>query len=183
MNSKSLIVVLVGLGVAAGSAVAYRTLIHDDGYADVLSVTPLTRDVAVPREVCRDEVVTRQYREQGSNVAGTAIGAVVGGAVGNQIGGGSGRRAATVAGVVAGGVIGNRVQERRRGVRTVEDVEQRCETVTDTVQEPDGFDVVYRYRGEEARVRMDTHPGERLAMRDRSEPVIAPEPEPASAPR
>jgi uncharacterized protein YcfJ len=52
--------------------------------------------------------------------------------------------------------------------------------VTDTVQEHDGFEVVYRYRGEQASVRMDHDPGLRLAMRDRSEPVITTETAPAT---
>lgn len=181
MNTKILILSLAGAAVvAAGSAVAYRALVQDDGYAEVVSVTPISREVQVPREVCSDEVVTRQYREQGHPVAATAIGALVGGAVGNQVGGGSGRRAATAAGAIAGGVIGHQVQERRRDIRTVQDVEQRCRTVTDTVQEHDGFDVVYRYRGEQASVRMDHDPGLRLAMRSRSEPVLEPASNPAS---
>jgi uncharacterized protein YcfJ len=181
MQTKILILTLAGAAVVAtGSAVAYRTLVHDDGYAEVVSVTPVNRDVQVPREVCTDEVVTRQYREQGHPIAATALGALVGGAVGNQVGGGSGRRAATAAGAIAGGVIGHQVQERRRDVRTVQDVERRCRTVTDTVQEHDGFEVVYRYRGEQASVRMDHDPGLRLAMRSRSEPVIATEPAPAT---
>jgi uncharacterized protein YcfJ len=181
MQTKILILTLTGAAVVAtGSALAYRTLVQDDGYAEVVSVTPVNRDVQVPREVCTDEVVTRQYREQGHPVAATAIGALVGGAVGNQVGGGSGRRAATAAGAIAGGVIGHQVQERRRGVRTVQDVERRCRTVTDTVQEHDGFEVVYRYRGEQASVRMDHDPGLRLAMRSRSEPVIAPDQAPST---
>jgi len=77
MNTKILILSLAGAAVvAAGSAVAYRALVQDDGYAEVVSVTPISREVQVPREVCSDEVVTRQYREQGHPVAATAIGAL-----------------------------------------------------------------------------------------------------------
>ena len=77
MNTKILILSLAGAAVvAAGSAVAYRALVQDDGYAEVVSVTPISREVQVPREVCSDEVVTRQYREQGHSVAATAIGAL-----------------------------------------------------------------------------------------------------------
>ena len=174
MNKSLLVGVAIGAAVAAaGGAVAgLKLLDRTPDYAQVTHVEPVMKTVRTPRENCVDVPVTQKAPTRDPHrITGTAIGAVVGGVIGNQIGGGSGRRAATAAGVVAGGVIGNRAQERRRGTRTVEEVEQRCETVTDTVQEPDGFEVVYRYRGEEGSVRMAQQPGKRIAMRSRTEPV------------
>ncbi|KAA9173981.1 hypothetical protein F3K36_15135, partial [Delftia sp. BR1] len=49
----------------------------------VLSVTPVTQQVAVPQQVCRDENV---YTGQRTSGAGAVLGALAGGVVGNAIG-------------------------------------------------------------------------------------------------
>lgn len=171
MNSKLVVGLVGGVAIAlAGSAIAYRIMDDSDQFAKVVSVTPATETVIVPRETCRDEPVTRHYKEAGSNIAGTAIGAVIGGVVGNQVGSGSGRKVATAAGAVAGGVIGNRVQERNRPSRSVTTTRTHCETVNDSVEQSVGYDVVYDYRGERGAVRLDHDPGERLRMVSSSRP-------------
>jgi uncharacterized protein YcfJ len=45
----------------------------------------------VPREECRDEIVTLTHETKNPNqIAGTVAGAVIGGVIGNQIGSGKG---------------------------------------------------------------------------------------------
>ncbi len=86
MNKSTL--VGIGVGAAAVAAVgAFATTRLDNGspfqsYATVVSVEPAFVTAQVPREVCRDETVTRQKPvKDEKRIAGTAIGAVVGGLV------------------------------------------------------------------------------------------------------
>ena len=50
------VVVAMGAGAVAGCDM----LNHEKEYADVVSVTPVTEQVRIPREECRDEVVSQQ---------------------------------------------------------------------------------------------------------------------------
>jgi uncharacterized protein YcfJ len=159
---------VIGAVVAtAGGAIAgYKIMNHED-FAQVVAVTPVTKTVRTPRQVCHDEQVTQQAPTRDPNhVTGSVLGAVVGGVLGNQIGGGNGKKLATVAGAAAGGYAGNRIQKRMQDGNTVTTTEQRCETVYDSHKEPQGFDVRYRLEGREETVRMDHDPGERLPVND-----------------
>ena len=82
-------------------------------WAPVVQVVPITEQVRVEREVCR-EVATTRYTRSGNDKTGLVVGALVGGALGNQVGKGDGRKAATVAGAVIGGVIGNEAEKDQR---------------------------------------------------------------------
>ena len=56
--------------------------------------------------------------------------------------------------------------------RNVDQVTQRvCDTLQESRQEPDGFDVTYRLDGQEKTVRMNDDPGRWLRIED-GEPVI-----------
>jgi uncharacterized protein YcfJ len=159
---------VIGAVVAtAGGAVAGYKILSKPDYAQVLAVTPVTKTIRTPRQVCHDEQVTRQAPTRDPHqIAGTVIGAVVGGVLGNQVGGGSGKKIATVAGAAGGGCAGNRIQKRMQAGNTVTSTEQRCETVYDTHRERVGFNVRYRLDGREQTVRMDHDPGDRLSVRD-----------------
>lgn len=84
-----------------------------------------------PREVCTEQVVTRQKEPKDKNrVAGAVAGALVGGVVGNEIGGkGTSQDIATVAGAAAGGYAGNRVQKDLQDGKAEQTVERTCRTV------------------------------------------------------
>lgn len=88
---------------------------------------------SAPREVCTEQVVTRQKPTKDEDrVLGTVAGALVGGVVGREIGGsGTGRDVATVGGAVAGGYAGNRVQKSVQRNNTEQTTEVVCRTVTD----------------------------------------------------
>ncbi len=94
------------------------------------------------------------------------VGAVVGGVVGNQIGGGDGKKLATVAGAAAGGYAGSKIQKRMQQSNTYQASEQRCQTVYDRSQVPDGYEVRYTLRGQEGTVRMDHDPGGRIPVNE-----------------
>jgi uncharacterized protein YcfJ len=136
-------------------------------YARVVSVTPDTRTISEPREVCQDVEVTEQAPVRDKHqVAGTVIGGVIGGVIGNQIGDGDGRKIAKVAGALGGAYAGNKVQERIQESRTVTKVEKKCEMVNDSREIPNGYRVTYEWKGATRTVHMDNDPGSRLPVRN-----------------
>lgn len=144
---------------AAASAAAPR-------YADVISVTPVTRTVNKPTQECHDETVTHKKPVKDSHqIAGTAIGAVVGGVLGNQVGKGKGRKLATLAGAIGGGYAGKKIQEHEQDTNTYTTTEKRCKTVDHKRTVVVAYTVKYRYQGEVHTKRMDHKPGKRIEMR------------------
>ena len=133
--------------------------------ARVLNVEPMSRTVKTPRQVCASEVVTHQAAvKDPKRVTGSIIGAVAGGLLGNQIGDGDGQTVATVAGAAAGGYAGSKVQKNMQEGNTTQTVEQRCRTVYDSVEKPDGYRVRYRLGDHEGSVRMDHDPGSSIPV-------------------
>ena len=165
--NKSLLTGLVVGGVAvtaAGAYAGYQTM--DQGRsARVLNVEPMSRTVKTPRQVCASEVVTHQAAvKDPKRVTGSIIGAVAGGLLGNQIGDGDGQTVATVAGAAAGGYAGSKVQKSMQEGNTTQTVEQRCRTVYDSVEKPDGYQVRYRLQDHEGSVHMDHDPGNSIPV-------------------
>jgi len=99
-----------------------------------------------------------------NQIAGTVAGAVIGGVLGNQVGGGDGKKLATVGGAVGGGYAGNKIQEGMQERNTHQESQRVCETVRDSRQQQDGFDVTYRLNGQEQVVHMDYNPGNRIPV-------------------
>jgi uncharacterized protein YcfJ len=165
--NKSMIIGLVAGGVtvtAAGAFAGYRAM-DDQRSAEVLNVQPLTRTVRTPRQVCSDVVVSHAAATKDPNhLTGAVIGAVAGGVLGNQIGGGTGQTVATVAGAAAGGYAGSKIQKNMQENNTTQSVEQRCRTVYDSVEKPNGYEVRYRLGDQEGTVRMDQAPGRRIPV-------------------
>ena len=173
--SKQLLIggILGAVAVTAVGAIAGYRMLDSKDFADVVAVTPVTKTLNVPREVCRDQVVeVATPTKDPKQITGTVAGAVIGGVLGNQVGGGSGKKVATVAGAAAGGYAGNKIQEGMQERNTQEASQRVCETVMDTREEPLGFDVTYRLdQGRERVVRMDHDPGDRIALED-GQPVL-----------
>jgi uncharacterized protein YcfJ len=167
--NKSLITGLIVGGVAVTAAGAYAGFqaMDDRRFAEVLDVEPMMRTVKTPRQVCADEVVTTETpTNDPKRVTGAVMGAVVGGVIGNQIGGGSGQTVATVAGAAAGGYAGSKIQKNMQENNTTQTVEQRCRTVYDSTEQPDGYQVTYKLGERESTVRMDYDPGRRIPVED-----------------
>lgn len=121
--------------------------------ARVIRSVPVIEQVAVPRQVCQDQVVTRPARTSG---AGALVGGLAGGAIGNTIGDGSGRAIATAIGLVGGAVIGDRIEGRGRPVR---ETVTHCHTQTVYESRTVAYDVTYKYAGRRYTTRMDRDPG------------------------
>ena len=164
----------------AGTQVNAESRAYDSGsfdnvkvvWADVLRVDPIYDSVRTssPREVC-DEVPVEYRSDNGSQAAGTVLGAIVGGVLGSTVGKGDGRRAATVAGAVVGGAVGNNVG--RRETQYYGGVERRCRMVDEVAEQRRliAYDVQYRYRGDVYMSRLDHDPGDRVRVRVSIEPV------------
>jgi uncharacterized protein YcfJ len=165
---KSLLVgtVLGAVVVTAGGAIAgYNMMNKEPTFAEVVAVKPVTETIKTPRQVCHDEAVTRTAPVKDRHrIAGTAVGAALGGLVGNQFGGGTANKAITAAGVIGGGYAGNKVQQKMQQGNTYTTTETRCETVTDSRQNTIGYDVTYVLDGQQATVRMDHEPGNRIPV-------------------
>ena len=167
MDNSMLKGLIIG-GIAAtavGAVAGYKAIETRQSYAEVLSVEPVVKVVSTPRQVCSDVVVTHKAAvKDPKRVTGAVIGAVLGGVVGNQIGDGDGQKLATVAGAAAGGYAGSKVQKRMQDSNTYQTTEQRCRTVYETREKPNGYDVRYKLQGQEGTVHMDHFPGERIPV-------------------
>lgn len=166
MKTQSLVLGLVavmGLG-AAGAQADYRPGFPDR--ARVISSAPVYDHVNEPRKECwtetvgYDEHVVRGRNDNG----GAIIGAIAGGLIGSTVGKGGGRVAAAAVGAATGAVIGDRMGDdddhyyRSSRPRQVE----RCQ-VTDHYRDVvTGYDVVYKYRGQEYSTRLPYDPGQWL---------------------
>ena len=123
------------------------------------------KSVSVPREECRDQLVTVTNPTKDPNqIVGTVAGAVIGGVLGSKVGGGDGKKLATVGGAVGGGYAGNKIQEGMQERNTHQESQRTCETVRDSRQEQQGYDVTYRLDGKEQMVRLDYDPGKRIPI-------------------
>ena len=154
--------IAIKTGLAAAAALALlgtSTAANAAEYATVVSSTPVTSSVAVPRQDC---VQSEQLVQQAPSGAGALIGAIAGGVVGNQFGHGFGRAAATGLGAVAGSAIGNNVEANANPPTAVP--VQRCRTVRGYANRIVGYDVVYEYHGQRYTTRLPHDPGARLAV-------------------
>jgi uncharacterized protein YcfJ len=128
-------------------------------YANVISATPVTGSVPVPRQACAD---TERVVQQPTSGAGALVGAIVGGVIGHQFGGGFGRAAATGVGVVAGSAIGNQAEANGNPATAVP--VRSCSTVMQYENRIIGYDVVYEYNGQRYTTRTAGDPGPHLAI-------------------
>jgi len=141
-------------------------------YAKVISSEPVLRYVTVstPVRECWDDVeYYTDHRYRRGTGASTLFGAIVGGVIGHQFGSGRGNDAATVAGSLIGAAVGHNSAHRRAGYSTVQYSRpvERCKTVIRKRREQriDGYDVVYKYKGQRYSTRLPYDPGHELRVR------------------
>lgn len=134
--------------------------------ARVISKTPITRQVPVSQEVCRDQRVTNQNSNSGSSPGvGTILGGVAGAAVGNQIGGGNGKTVATVLGALGGAMIGNNMESDSNNSEPQTRMVKNCQVVNSYENQTTGYHVVYEYGGKQYRTEMVNNPGRTIKLR------------------
>lgn len=142
---------------AGGTAWAQNAIEGD--MARVISSVAVLQQVAVPRQMCTNEIITTQGQTSG---AGAVMGGVAGGAIGNQIGHGSGRAAATAIGIIGGAMLGNQIEAP--GTPNTQTV-QRCTTQTVHETRTVGHNVTYEYAGKQYSIQMPYDPGKWLQVK------------------
>ena len=146
------------LAIAPAAYAQYERPYRED-YARVIDSTPVYASVS--REECWNPN-TGSYEERRENRTeigkGAAIGAIAGGVLGHQVDHGAG----TAAGAIIWGLIGHQI-EKERDRRDDLDLSQ-CRMVSDSGSGVEGYEVRYRYRGNEYVTRMAQDPGNRLLV-------------------
>ena len=136
----------------------------------VISSQAVVQQVAVPRQVCSEQLVEVQSQKSG---AGAVLGAVAGGAIGNAVGKGSGNAAATVIGVLGGAVLGDRIEgappPQMQSLRS-------CSQQTAYENRTVGYNVVYEYAGRQYSTQMANDPGPSVAVQVSPVGAAAPAP-------
>jgi len=168
MNKTLTISAVVTLGLASGSAFAehrYDTQRHYfTDKARVIHVEPVMRTIRVgtPQQECFQEEVRRPVVVEHRHSDGAAVvGGIIGGIIGHKLG--HGRGGATIAGTLVGASIGKNSAQHQDHTEYYDDVsyENRCSTQVSyhTEERVEGYDVTYRYKGEEYTARMPYDPG------------------------
>lgn len=132
--------------------------------ADVVSSTPIFRQVREMRQECYDEQIQESTPESKSYV-GPIIGGITGGLLGNQVGHGNGQMAATAGGAIIGTIVGSNVAnssdtQPKTQIRTI----QRCRPITSIREVISGYDVIYSYNGKEGHTFMQNQPRQTIRV-------------------
>ena len=145
------------------SAVFALPAMANDQYNDtarVLSSTPQTERVNMPRQECRTEYQQQSYSNGGNSVAGALIGGIAGGLLGNTIGRGNGRVAAAAVGAGVGAITGNSIANNQNGGGTRSVPVQNCYQVDNWQTVNSGYLVTYEYNGRTYTTVMNNQPGQ-----------------------
>ncbi len=156
-------------GPRVGSVVGTPSSTSSTVQAKVISATPVVAQVAVPRQVCHDQLYQEPARSSG---AGALLGAIAGGVVGNALGKGGGKALATGAGLIGGAVLGDHIENdgRQGTTRSVRQCEQQASYENQVV----AYDVVYEYAGQRYSTQMDEEPGRTIPLQVTVNPVGSP---------
>lgn len=151
------------LASALLSAVFTLPAMASDQYNDsarVLSSTPQTERVNMPRQECRTEYQQQSVSNGGNSLAGALIGGIAGGLLGNTIGRGNGRVAAAAVGAGVGAIAGNSIANNQNsgGSRSVP--VQNCYQVDSWQTVNAGYLVTYEYNGRTYTTVMNNQPGQ-----------------------
>ena len=146
-----------------------------DQYSDtarVISATPQTERVNVPRQECRTEYQQQSYRSGGDNsMTGAIIGGIAGGLLGNTIGKGNGRVAAAAVGAGVGAIAGNSIANNQRGYNGTRTVPvQSCYQVDNWQNVTTGYLVTYEYNGRTYTTVTNDQPGRYIDVNVAVEP-------------
>lgn len=167
-----------GLGFVAATSSASAQAQSQYVYAEVLETRPIYQAITVstPREECWNEEIRVHDSHHQPSRTPVLISTIIGGALGNAVGNNkSSQRVGTVVGAVLGHSVGRDIvranshpqQARYQTVR-------QCETVMeyDEQERLMGYQVTYRYNGEEFTIRADQDPGDRIRLRVSHDPVL-----------
>jgi uncharacterized protein YcfJ len=153
-------VLLPALLATAFAAPAMATDQYNDT-ARVISATPQTERVNMPRQECRTEYQQQSYNYGGDrSIAGAVIGGIAGGLLGNTIGRGKGRIAAAAVGAGIGAITGDRIGNQNNATGTRSVPVQNCYQVDNWQTVNAGYLVTYEYNGRNYTTVTNSHPGQ-----------------------
>ncbi len=144
--------------------------------AKVISSTPIYERVSEPKQECWYETIssagtiTKSAPVEERSIGGALVGGIIGGVVGSQIGAGEGRTAATAAGAIAGAIIGDRAgnqpgqQEQQTSQAPQVREERHCRQVESFRDVIRGYDVIYRYKGQDVTTKLPYQPGDTVRV-------------------
>lgn len=161
MNLRKFGAALLAIGVLAQPALADR-IYYDN--AQVISVTPQTERVNLPRQECHTEYVDQVSDDHDRDIGGAIIGGIAGGLLGSRIGKGNGRVAAAVVGAATGAIVGDRIDNSGEQTTTSRPVE-RCVMVDNWQTVSRGYLVSYRLNGHDYTTPLAYDPGNTLRVR------------------
>ena len=146
-------------------------------YATVIGTEPVreTTTTSTPREVCEDVVVQERLPERDGNAGGTVAGAVIGNQVDKRHVGGKvvnrterqchTENATSESSRVTGYNVTYRNPDGTTGTMRM-DSKPGTRIAMGTTDKVIGYDVTYRFEGQDKTIRMDQKPGERLPVID-----------------
>jgi uncharacterized protein YcfJ len=148
----------------ASSTLATAAVAVPSDFVDIAPVvysSPIVERVSEPRQECWTETpAAAPARGVGSYVA-PAIGAVVGGLLGSLVGSGNGRVVASATGAAVGAMAGHAIgNDNAASAQPV----QRCRTVDATREVIQGYNVVYRYNGQDITTTLPYDPGQTVRV-------------------
>ena len=132
---------------AALGVVAFGASAQEIGH--VLSRQPVVQQVAVPHQVCNNQLV-----QAPTTGGGSVLGMLTGAGIGSAIGAGGGNAAAIVGGAVLGAVVGNNIEARNNTM-----VVPNCVTQNTIEDRTVAWNVTYEYAGRQYQVQMPYDPG------------------------
>jgi len=157
--SLVVIVAATGIVIAGSVLVGYEARQHQK-YADVISAKLVTASVAGPREQCYDETVTRVQQVDQQGTAAAFIGAMVDKAWRRH----DSRKNKKLVHLVNRDTAQDADTDLAQQGMTYTVMQQHCETVYDSEQQPAGYDVKYHYGGKAGVVHMDHDPGKHIPV-------------------
>ncbi len=141
---------------------------HIYDYAKVSSVTPILETIEhqIPKQ-CHYQPVRRSHHKSATPaILGTIIGAAIGNELGHKK---SNKRIGAIAGGILGGSIGANIGHKSRQQNG-----EYCDHYdTEYEQIVVGYDISYRYRGQTYYTTTQQHPGRRIRLKLKFEPVFS----------
>lgn len=156
---------IIAASLIATTTVAQATPRHPQETtvrARVIASQPIYETISEPRTQCWTETVGHHRGYRHDSGGGAVVGAIAGGLLGSTIGKGNGRVAAAAVGAATGAVIGDRLDGRYAdGPHQIE----RCQTTDNQRRVIAGYDVRYRYQGQDYSTRLPYEPGRHVRLR------------------
>ena len=153
---KKISATAIAVLMSGGSAYGANEIID---YAQVISSRPVIERVTETSQVCAP-APAQQQQSSGSSIVAPIVGGVVGGVLGHQVGQGRGQTAATIVGAAGGAMAGAAIANKSNSPPA----QQQCRNVQNYRDVVTGYDVVYRYNGRDANVRLPYNPGNTIRV-------------------